>query len=228
MRFDSKQRKAVAWHIDRAILPILVIGIAGFGILFHLEISSYLNVSGWFIVPVCVVLLVLGLLKLASSLVEPYEITGNSPEEGSSIIGEDAKTEYEEGNKLSIEYFKGSWTANSIFLPICFTLVAVSYYKELLELAGNQLLPLAGASIFLYLYSWAYTNRYASYNRSIWKRLRDIEEKKKMDLHRRIKRDDLARSLRWRLRHVNTLLLVLLLVAWGIRLYLAPLVSLTA
>ena len=142
--------------------------------------------------------------------------------ESSSVIGENAIDEYKNGNKLSIEYFKGSWTANSIFFPICFTLVAVSYYEVLLRLTREQLLPLALASISLYVYSWAYTSRYAGYNRSIWKRLRDIEEKKEMYLHRKIKKDDHARVLRWRLGHVKVTLLVLLMVTWGIRLYLAP------
>lgn len=149
------------------------------------------------------------------------QIRGNL-KESSSIISENAIDEYKNGNKLSIEYFKGSWTANSIFLPICFTLVAISYYEGLHDLTWEQLLPLAGASIFLYLYTWAHTNRYAGYSQAIWKRLREIEKERGMYLHCKIKEEDHARVLRWRLRHVNATLFVLLLVTWTIRLWLAP------
>ena len=40
-------------------------------------------------------------------------------------------TEYKIGNKLRQAYFKGSWTAASIILLICFGFVAVSFTKEM-------------------------------------------------------------------------------------------------
>ena len=70
----------------------------------------------------------------------------------SNIDADVLLTEYKIGNELSQTYFKGSWTPASIFLPICFGLVAVSYTKDLLGLTWEKLFPLALASIFLYLY----------------------------------------------------------------------------
>lgn len=134
------------------------------------------------------------------------------------------RLEYNNGNKLSQEYFKGSWTAASIFLPICFGIVAASYYTELLVLSWKKLLPMALASIFLYSCWWAHVSRYAGYNRSIWKRLRKIEEETGMNLHLKIKKDDDERLIPWRLRHFNFMMLLLLVAVWVIRLYLAPLV----
>jgi hypothetical protein len=138
-----------------------------------------------------------------------------TPTEKSKI----ALEEYKEGNKFSQSYVRNSWTITSIFLPVCFGLVAVSYTEPVLQLPANSMFALATASISLFLAWWAYMNRYASYNRSILKRLRELEKHPslQMCLHRQIHEDDEARAVRWRIRHANLLMLALLLIAWIVR-----------
>jgi len=137
---------------------------------------------------------------------------------------ESALEEYKEGSKLSQSYVRNSWTITSIFLPVCFGLVAVSYTEPVLQLPANSMFALATASISLFLVWWAYVYRYASYTRSILKRLRKLEKRPslQMCLHRQIHKDDEARAVRWRIRHVNLLMLALLLIAWIVRFKIPP------
>jgi len=133
--------------------------------------------------------------------------------------------EYEIGNELSQSHFKGSWTAYSILIPISLGLIAISYSSsEILKLTWLQLLPLAVASIFLFLYASAFAVRYRGYNDSIFNRLRDIENETGMRLHNVIHKDDMARCCEWRMRDWKRLLFAFILIAWFIRLYFAPFV----
>ena len=227
----QEKRKGSAWHIDKAILPLLVISVAVGVFILHGELVTHLGTHfgrtfnfGLFLNCVIVILFVLGVLKLVSSGLEPSPNESGS-EESYLQTEKEAFMEYEIGNKLAQEYFKAQWTAISIFIPICFGLIAASFYtREIMGLRKLQILPMAGASIFLYLYGWAYQNRYTSYCRSIWKRLRHIEDKNRMYLHHGIHKDDNARTVRWRMKHVNFIVVLLLLFLWGIRIWYAPLV----
>jgi len=133
--------------------------------------------------------------------------------------------EYEIGNELTRVYFKGQWTATSIFIPICFGLIAASFSTtEILKLTGLQLIPMAGASILIFLYGWAYGNRYTGYCKSIWCRLRKIEGEKDMQLHKMINEHDKKRCLKWRMKHINIIVLFVLLFLWVFRILIAPLI----
>jgi hypothetical protein len=134
-----------------------------------------------------------------------------------------ALEEYKEGNKLAIEYFKAQWVATSIFIPLSFGLIPLSFsMEELLKLTWLQILPLALASIFIYFYRWMYANRYVGYCRSIWKRLREIENNENMSIHNLIDKDDRERKIEWSMKHVNVALLILLILLWVLRLVIAP------
>ena len=116
------------------------------------------------------------------------------------------------------------WTAVSIFIPVCFGLIGVSYASvEMLELKWLQLLPLAFASVLLYGFGMSFVSRYSGYNKAILNRLGKIEEENGMNLHRQISKEDKKRGIKWTLRHVKWILFVFLILTWTIRLWLAPL-----
>jgi len=174
-----------------------------------------------FVFSICLTGILLSIVVFASALLKPYEETASNT---TTKISTNPCEEYKEGSKFSQSYIKASWTATSIFLPVCFGLVAVSYQEHLLDLSFISLLPLAIASVSLFLVWWLYTNRYAQYNRSIWSRLQELEIQTGMCLHLKIDKEDKSRAVRWRIRHVNLLMLVLLLIAWIVRIIVLPLI----
>jgi len=133
-----------------------------------------------------------------------------------------ALREYNFAEKLRESYFRTSWVAASIILPVCFSLIGLSYAEWLVNLRWFQLLPLAFASIFLGIFWYLHIFRYANYMKIIYGRLQELETMFGMNLHTKIKRE--ARG-GWRsLKFINFLTLVLLIAAWVARLYLAYLI----
>ena len=134
------------------------------------------------------------------------------------------KNEYEIGNQLSEAYFKGMWAAISIFIPVCFGLIGVSYASvELLKSEWIFLVPLALSSILLYGFGMSFVSRYAGYNKAIFERLWDIEKDNGMNLHRHIKEKGEERRIKWTIRQVKWVLFAALIATWIFRLKLAPL-----
>ena len=135
-----------------------------------------------------------------------------------------ALKEYEFADKLRENYFTSSWVATSIILPISFGIIGVSYTDTLLGLNACQLIPLMLASTFLYLFWVGYVVRYAGYMKSLYERFKELEKSLGMNLHRLIdERDDKKGVLRANsLRYLNIAMFILLVVAWLLRLLLAP------
>jgi hypothetical protein len=216
-------RKEVSWYFDRLIIYIILFAVAVLVLNSKGTILPILDVNlkgayDTFINSVSAIIILSSILGAASVILKPYEEETNS--QSPPTENKEPLEEYKEGNKYSQSIIKASWTATSIFLPVCFGLVAVSYSEPLLKLSSISLTPLAMASVSIFLVWWLYTNRYAGYNRSIWKRLREIEGQLGMKLHTAIDKDDKSRRVRWRIRHVNGIMFFLLIVAWLFRLVL--------
>jgi len=88
-----------------------------------------------------------------------------------------ALKEYAFAENLRESYFKNSWVATSVILPISFGLVGLSYQQPLLSLCSVQLLPLALTSVFLFIFWFWYIRRYAKYLKIIYTRFWDLEDK---------------------------------------------------
>ena len=134
--------------------------------------------------------------------------------------------EYEIGEKLRDSYFRTSWVTTSIILPICFGLIGLSYTDSLLSLGSFALIPLAIASLFLAIFWRWYIWRYAVILRAIYFRTRDIEKKLGLKLHNTIHDEDIARTKYHGLRRafwLNNIMLLLLGIAWTVRIFVAPL-----
>jgi hypothetical protein len=134
-----------------------------------------------------------------------------------------ALKEYDFGEKLRSDYFKHCWVATSILLPVCFTLVALSYTDGLLNLRWYELLPLALASIFLYIIWFWYDWRYSGYMKIIYQRLRELEKDhlSQMNLYSKIDAEDPAKCCKWKsLGTLKRLIFILLVLVWGLRMCL--------
>jgi hypothetical protein len=123
--------------------------------------------------------------------------------------------EYGFAEKLRESYFKNSWVATSIILPISWGLVGLSYTEPVLALNWFQLLPLAFASIALFLFWFWYVLRYSGYLNIIYTRFWKLEEQLKMNLHIRI-RNEGPKSW-WRIRYLNIIIGFMLGAAWMLR-----------
>ena len=134
--------------------------------------------------------------------------------------------EYEIGEKLRDSYFRTSWVTTSIILPICFSLIGLSYTDSLLSLERWALIPLAITSFFLGCFWRWYIWRYAVILASILRRAREIEKELGLKLHNKIHEEDIARTKYRGLRRafwLNNIMLFLLLIAWVVRIIFAPL-----
>jgi len=130
-----------------------------------------------------------------------------------------ALKEYEFGDKLRESYFKNSWVATSILLPMCFGLIGLSFTEWAIKLSWVELLPLAVASFSLLIF-WAwYVSRYAHYLKIIFERLQMLEKTLGMYLHRGIE-EKRTKGLR-RLKALNRLTMGMLALTWALRLYSA-------
>ena len=131
-----------------------------------------------------------------------------------------ALEEYDFGEKLRSDYFKHSWLATSILLPVCFSFVALSYTESLLNLRF-ELLPLALASIFLYIVWFWYDWRYTCFMKIIYARLQELEENPlNMNLHRKIRDEDPTKdSRRKSLGTLKWSILFTLIIVWILRMF---------
>jgi len=224
-----KALKRLSWGIDRAMMGFVLLFLAAFIWLNQEMISWKMNAhmteeySRTLVFSVWSILLVLGLVVVGSAALNAF--MHEEPTDTPTKECKNSLEEYKEGNKLAQEYFKGSWVASSIFFPICFGLIGVSFTKHTLPLEWFELLPLAGASLCLFIFCWGYTNRYAQYSRSIWKRLWEIEAKEDlyMGLHHQIKKDDDLRPIHWRIRHLNWAIFGVLVFLWFLRIWFSTL-----
>lgn len=142
-----------------------------------------------------------------------------------------ALKEYEFAEKLRESYFREAWVATSILLPLCFSLVGLSYAEWLANMSGMNLLPLALASWSLYLYLLFHTARYGAYLKAIYGRLHELESttlKGKIGLHTSIKETDKKALSKWKgfgkfraLKYLKALMFFLLIGTWIIRLMLS-------
>jgi len=130
-----------------------------------------------------------------------------------------ALKEYAFGDKLRESYFRSSWTATSIILPICFGLVGLSYAQWLVNASWLMMLPLACASLFLSVSWFWYVSRYAGYLKIIYGRLQVLESTLTFDLHKKIAKEDKKGFSS--LKYLKWVMLVLLIVAWVLRLCVA-------
>jgi len=136
-----------------------------------------------------------------------------------------ALREYDFAEKLRSDYFKHSWVATSILLPVCFSLVALSYTVDLLSLKWFELLPLTFASFFLYIIWYWYDWRYSGYLKTIYRRLQKLEEDVlKFELHKRIKKEDPTgkNCNEWKkLGTLKCLIFFMLILIWLIRIHVS-------
>ena len=132
-----------------------------------------------------------------------------------------ALKEYEFGEELRSDYFKHTWVATPVFLPVCFSLLALSFTKDLLDLREFDLLPLALASVFIYVIWFWYDWRYSCYMKIIYTRLQELEgDPLNMNLHRKIRDEDPTKCNRWRsLGSLKLLILGMLILTWFIRMF---------
>lgn len=135
--------------------------------------------------------------------------------------------EYELGNALARHYDTRSWTAATIFIPVSFSLIGVSFVSE--EIAKKPipaLIVLAASSVLLYLLWLLIDWRYSQYCQTIFPRLHELEEKLSMYLHRGIHAQD--QKLRkkkgrlfifYRIRTWVRLMIFFLGILWGLRIW---------
>jgi len=127
--------------------------------------------------------------------------------------------EYEFCDTLRESYFKNSWVAMSIILPICFGLVGLSYSEWLIGAKWYVLLPLALASLFLNILVYWWTSRYGEYLKIIYRRMQELEAVLGMKIHTKIKTESRKGwySLLWQKR----MMLLFLILAWSARILVA-------
>ena len=133
--------------------------------------------------------------------------------------------EYDFAEKLRESYFKNSWVASSILIPISWGLVGLSYTEPVLALDNDlpQLFPLVIASLVIFGFWFWYDERYAGYMKVIYHRFWELEEKLSMNLHRKIR--DKGPSSWWKIRWLKIVVFALLFFAWLNRLGLVELLS---
>jgi len=131
--------------------------------------------------------------------------------------------EYDFADRLRSDYFKHTWVATSVLIPVCFGLVTLSYTPDLLNLR-YELIPLALASICLYvIWSW-YDWRYSGYMKTTYRRLRQLEKDtlKPFYLHRKIKDEDPTNKNYNKCRKLGVLKWVMfvgLIAIWALRIF---------
>ncbi len=129
--------------------------------------------------------------------------------------------EYNQGNEMVRHFDKIEWTIGSIFIPVSFALLGVSFTEPVIQFSPTSLIVLCVASFSLYGVFLGVDVRYSWFSSVAFERLRATEEELGIQLHTLIHNRDHQQPMRQvrTIRFLAWLVFVFLVFAWIVRFF---------